>query len=33
VFDWAPGNLKKIRVHRVTAAEVEQALSREPILI
>jgi len=33
VFDWDQSNLKKIRVHRVRAAEVEQALSREPILI
>jgi hypothetical protein len=33
VFDWDRSNLKKIRAHRVTAAEVEQALSREPILI
>jgi uncharacterized DUF497 family protein len=33
VFDWDENNLKKIRAHRVTAAEVEQALSREPILV
>ena len=33
MFDWDQSNLKKIRVHRVRAAEVEQALSREPILI
>lgn len=33
MFDWDQGNLKKIRVHRVRAEEVEQALSREPILI
>jgi uncharacterized DUF497 family protein len=30
VFDWDQSNLKKIRAHRI---EVEQALSREPILI
>ena len=33
MFDWDQNNLKKIRAHRVKAAEVEQALSREPILI
>jgi uncharacterized DUF497 family protein len=33
VFDWDRSNLKKIRAHRVKAAEVEEALSREPILI
>ena len=33
MFDWDQSNLKKIRVHRVSAAEVEEALSREPILI
>lgn len=33
VFDWDPSNLRKIRAHRVRTAEVEQALSREPILI
>ena len=33
VFDWDQGNLKKIRMQRITAVEVEQALSREPILI
>lgn len=33
VFDWDQNNLKKIRAHRVKVAEVEQALSREPILI
>jgi len=33
VFDWDPSNLKKIRAHRVKATEVEEALSREPILI
>ena len=33
VFDWDRHNLKKIAAHRVKAAEVEEALSREPILI
>lgn len=33
MFDWDKSNLRKIRAHRVKAAEVEQALSREPILI
>lgn len=33
VFDWDQSNLKKIKEHRIKRAEVEQALSREPILI
>ena len=33
MFDWDQNNLKKIRAHRIKVAEVEQALSREPILI
>jgi uncharacterized DUF497 family protein len=33
VFDWDQNNLRKIRAHGIKAAEVEQALSREPILI
>ena len=33
MFDWDQSNLKKIRAHRITPAEVEQALSRDPILI
>jgi uncharacterized DUF497 family protein len=33
VFDWDRNNLNKIRAHRVKAVEVEQALSRDPILI
>jgi uncharacterized DUF497 family protein len=33
VFDWDQNNLRKIKAHQVKAAEVEQALSREPILI
>jgi uncharacterized DUF497 family protein len=33
VFDWDQNNLKKLRAHRIKVEEVEQALSREPILI
>ena len=33
VFDWDESNLRKIRAHRIKAAEVEQALSNNPILI
>jgi uncharacterized DUF497 family protein len=33
VFDWDENNLRKIKAHRVSAAEVEQALSREPVLV
>ena len=33
VFDWDRNNLKKIRAHRIKVAEVEQELSRAPILI
>jgi hypothetical protein len=33
VFDWDQGNLRKIRAHRIKPAEVERALSRDPILI
>ncbi len=33
MFEWDENNLRKIKAHRVTAAEVEQALSRDPILI
>ena len=33
MFDWDRSNLKKIRAHGLTAEEVEQALSRDPILI
>ena len=33
VFDWDRNNLKKIAAHRLHAVEVEQALSRNPILI
>jgi uncharacterized DUF497 family protein len=33
VFDWDQNNLKKIRAHRIKVEEVEQALSRDPVLI
>ena len=33
MFDWDRNNLKKIRAHGIKAPEVEQALSRDPILI
>jgi uncharacterized DUF497 family protein len=33
VFDWDRNNLRKIKAHDVTAAEVTQALSGDPILI
>jgi hypothetical protein len=33
VFDWDRSNLKKIRAHRVKAAEVEQALCRGSIRV
>ena len=33
MFDWDHHNLRKIKAHRIKAAEVEAALSREPILI
>ena len=33
VFDWDQHNLRKIKAHRITAVEVEQALSASPILI
>ncbi len=33
VFDWDRNNLTKIRAHRVQVEEVEQALSRDPVLI
>ena len=33
MFDWDQNNLKKIEAHRLKATEVEEALSREPILI
>jgi uncharacterized DUF497 family protein len=32
-FEWDESNLRKIKAHRVTVAEVEEALSHEPILI
>jgi len=33
VFDWDNHNLKKIGAHRVSAGEVEEALSINPVLI
>jgi uncharacterized protein len=33
VFDWDENNRRKIKAHGLTVAEVEQALSRDPILI
>ena len=33
MFDWDRNNLRKIRAHRIKQVEVEQALSRDPILI
>jgi uncharacterized DUF497 family protein len=33
VFDWDANNLRKIRMHRIKAAEVETALSNGPISI
>jgi uncharacterized DUF497 family protein len=33
VFDWDAHNLRKIRAHRIKAAEVESALSNDPIPI
>jgi len=33
VFDWDRNNLRKVRAHRIKQVEVEQALSRDPILI
>ena len=33
MFEWDDSNLRKIRGHGIKAAEVEEALSREPVLI
>ncbi len=33
MFDWDANNLRKIRAHRIAAAEVEQMLSNNPIPI
>ncbi len=33
MFEWDKYNLAKIRAHRINRTEVEQALSRNPILI
>ena len=31
MFEWDDNNRRKIRAHRISAAEVEQAMSSEPI--
>ena len=33
MFDWDENNLRKIKVHRLGADEVEEALSNGPILV
>lgn len=33
MFDWDKHNLDKIKAHRISASEVEQALSASPMLI
>jgi uncharacterized DUF497 family protein len=33
LFDWDDNNRRKIRVHRLSMAEVEQAMSGEPIAV
>lgn len=33
MFDWDRNNLRKIRTHRISPEEAEQALSNDPILI
>jgi uncharacterized DUF497 family protein len=33
MFEWDRNNLRKIRVHRITQEETEQALSNDPIPI
>jgi len=33
LFEWDDSNLRKIRAHRIRPEEVEEALSREPMLI
>ena len=33
MFDWDENNLRKIRAHRIKRADVEQAVSSDPILI
>ena len=33
VFDWDRDNLRKIKAHRIKQAEVEQALSGDPLLV
>ncbi|MEO8660826.1 MAG: BrnT family toxin [Bryobacteraceae bacterium] len=33
VFDWDRNNLRKIKAHRIKQAEVEQALTKDPIQV
>jgi uncharacterized DUF497 family protein len=33
VFDWDRNNLKKVKAHRLKVTEVEEALSRDPVLV
>ena len=33
VFDWDESNRRKLKAHRASTAEIEQALSRDPILV
>ncbi len=33
MFEWDQNNLRKIKAPHIEAAEVEQALTREPILV
>lgn len=33
MFDWDASNLGKIRAHRITREETEEALSNDPILV
>ncbi|HUJ50971.1 MAG TPA: BrnT family toxin [Bryobacteraceae bacterium] len=33
MFDWDENNRRKLKAHRVTTADVEQALSQAPILV
>ena len=33
MFEWDRHNLRKIRAHRIKRAEVEQALTNDPILV
>ena len=33
MFEWDRNNLRKIRAHRISIAEVEEALANHPILV